>query len=284
MPELPDVELARRDLHRWLRGAEIRAARATDAYITRGSSSFNRGLAGSAVKEVRRRGKWLCVDLEDGARIFSHLGMTGRWVRVDDDAPVQRFERARFSIVRRGRASSVRYLDSRRFGRLLLAREDIAEWADLGPDPLADGIDPSHLAGALKNRRGPIKDALMDQSVLAGVGNIMVTEALWHARLDPRSPAGALSKKDIGAVARELTKEIERELRDKERERPTREREGNFIIYGHAGEPCPRCGTKLARIVLAGRGTVFCTGCQKRLQSSSIGPKSSPERTKNASP
>jgi len=288
MPELPDVEIARRDLQRWLSGVRIAAARTTDRYISRGTSpaAFARDSAQQKVKQVSRRGKWLRIELEDGARIFSHLGMTGSWARVGAEDARQRWERARLTVVQRGVTSGVVYIDSRRFGRLILVREDIAEWRELGPDPLADGIDVARLGKELARRRRAIKDVLMDQSVLAGMGNILVTEALWHARIDPRSQAGALSKKELRAVGRELSKELERELRDKERERPTREGEGNFIIYGHAGEPCPRCGTTLSRMVLAGRGTVFCAGCQVRAeaQSSSIGPKSSPERTKNASP
>ncbi|WP_394820917.1 Fpg/Nei family DNA glycosylase [Pendulispora albinea] len=262
MPELPDVEMARRDLQRWLRGAEITAAQSTDRYIARGSPpGFKRSLMGRTVKKVSRRGKWLRIELDDGAygRLFSHLGMTGSWTRVELGAPTQRWERARFDLTHRGRTSSVRYIDSRRFGRLVLAREDIEEWTSLGPDPLVDGIDESALFASLARRRQAIKDVLMDQSILAGIGNILVTEALWLAKVDPRSPGDALTRDDVSAVAQGLRAALEQELGERARGQPD-----VFSVYGHAGKPCPRCTTPFVRIVLGGRGTTFCVQCQPR--------------------
>jgi len=272
MPELPDVEIARRDLQRWLSGVRIAAARTTDRYISRGTSpaAFARDSAQQKVKQVSRRGKWLRIELEDGARIFSHLGMTGSWARVGAEDARQRWERARLTVVQRGVTSGVVYIDSRRFGRLILVREDIAEWRELGPDPLADGIDVARLGKELARRRRAIKDVLMDQSVLAGMGNILVTEALWHARIDPRSASDALATKDVRAIGRAMQAELDRELRERaaahrdKRKGNVREGEGEFAVYGRAGEPCPRCATRLTRIVLGGRGTTFCTGCQVR--------------------
>ena len=225
---------------------------------------LGRALAGKRVRDVIRRGKWLRIELDDGARLFSHLGMTGNWVQRDVDAPKERSERARLDLVRTdGRRSSVRYLDSRRFGRLIVANEDIPEWKKLGPDPLADGIDVRSLEEALGRRRRAVKDALMDQSVLAGIGNILATEALWQARIDPRSRSDALAPGDVGKIVRGLRWAIRKELAA----RDVAESEGwvdVFSAYGHAGEPCPRCGSTLARVVLAGRGTTFCKRCQVR--------------------
>jgi formamidopyrimidine-DNA glycosylase len=266
MPELPDVELARRRLGRWMGGALIVGARSTDRYILRPKSpaTLTRALTGRRVREVSRRGKWLRIELDDGGRLFSHLGMTGDWVHRGTGAPRQPSERARIDVVESdGRSASVRYVDSRRFGRLIVARDDIPEWRELGPDPLADGIQARRLADALGRRRRAVKEVLMDQSVLAGIGNILATEALWHARTDPRSRSDALSYADVKSIVRGLRTAIRRELRVGD---TAGRREGSqaFSVYGRAGEPCPRCGSALVHVVLGGRGTTFCKQCQVR--------------------
>ena len=264
MPELPDVERARRSLERWLVGARVARARSSDRRLLHPHppAKLARALAGRTVRSVSRRGKWLRIELEDGGLLFSHLGMTGRWLQRDPEAPAERAERARLDVVGPGGTpSSVRYLDSRRFGRLVIAREDIAEWRALGPDPLAAGIDPAALAGLLSRTRRPIKVALLDQSVLAGVGNILATEALWKARLDPRSPSDALDRRDVAAVVRGLRRAIEEELG--EMTAPKR-RGSAFSVYGRTGRACPRCGHAIAFLVLGGRGTAYCPGCQVR--------------------
>jgi len=255
MPELPDVEIARGRLQDWLVGAKVTAALCTDARLTRPQPprALARTLVGRTVVAVSRKGKWLRLLLDDGSRVFSHLGMTGGWSRGSIDAPSARSERARIDVVRRGRTLSLRYVDARRFGRLIVARRDIDDWTALGPDPLADGIDVPRLSGTFAKNRRAVKAVLMDQRVLAGIGNILATEALWMARLDPRSPGVALSPSDARAIARGLRRAIARELAD---------RGDSFFVYGRAGEPCPRCGTHLSSVVLGGRTSVYCTGCQ----------------------
>jgi formamidopyrimidine-DNA glycosylase len=263
MPELPDVELTRRDLKRWLVGARVTAAHTDDARLSRPASprAFARALVGRTFEHVERRGKWLRLDLDDGAKVFSHLGMTGSWVRVAPLEPPLRFERARVDVVLRGRAFSVRYVDARRFGRLLAARQDIADWTALGPDPLADGIDVGRFSEALAKRRRAVKEIVMDQRVFAGVGNILATEGLWMARIDPRAPGNALLlPADARAIARGLRRAIMRELADRARYRDGRA--DTFFVYGRAGQPCPRCGTRLSSVVLGGRTSVFCRECQ----------------------
>jgi len=264
IPELPDVEIARRSLKRWLVGATVRAAACTDTRLARPASprAFARTLVGRTFVQVARRGKWLRLEIDDGGKVFSHLGMTGGWERVAADAPPLRFERARIDVVRKGVSTSVRYVDARRFGRLIPARQDIADWTELGPDPLADGVDATALAAAFAKGRRAVKETLMDQRVLAGVGNILATEALWMARIDPRSPGVALAPADVRAVATAVGRAIARELAD--RTRYAESGPGSFLVYGRAGEPCPRCGTRLSSVVLGGRTSVFCGHCQVR--------------------
>ncbi|MGH7435756.1 MAG: Fpg/Nei family DNA glycosylase [Polyangiaceae bacterium] len=261
MPELPDVEFARRRLQRWLIDARVSAAHCADGRLTRPTAPrlFERTLAGRRVVAVSRRGKWLRIELDDGERVFSHLGMTGEWVRLRVDAPALRFERARIDVTKGGRVSSVRYVDSRRFGRLVPAKTDIIDWTTLGPDPLSDGIDVLHLAAMMKGRRS-VKEVLMDQRVLAGVGNIIATEALWIARIDPRAKANVLGPADVRAVATAVRKAILSELKD--RAAGGDYEAGSFFVYGKAGQSCPRCTTPLASVVLGGRTSVYCPGCQ----------------------
>jgi formamidopyrimidine-DNA glycosylase len=205
----------------------------------------------------------LRVLLDDDGRLFSHLGMTGWWVALDVDSPKQPSERARLDVVRSGRASSVRYLDSRRFGRLLVAHDDIPEWSTLGPELLDDDFDETAFAAQLARSRRAIKDVVMDQSIVAGIGNILATEALWHARIDPRSNSDALSRSDVARLTRGLHKAIQRQLTVR------LAAEGDdwvdrFSAYGRSGEPCSRCGSPIARIVMTGRTTTFCKVCQIR--------------------
>jgi formamidopyrimidine-DNA glycosylase len=260
MPELVDVEIVRRNLRRWLGEARIEHVAAKDAYVLRPATpaAFGHALVGRTVRAVDRKGKWLRIELEGGVLLFSHLGMTGDWEEHAQDAPKQPSERARLDVVRGGVRTSVRYLDARRFGRLRTAREDIGEWRALGPDPLGDGLNAPSLGARLAKSRRAVKDALMDQTVLAGIGNILATEALFIARVDPRSRSDALLARDVGAIVRGIRAAIRRELRVK----PAAEVEQR--VYGRAGKPCPRCATTIARVTLGGRTTAFCPRCQAR--------------------
>jgi len=279
MPELPEVEMARRQLSRWIGGGTVRAAHVVDGRgIVEGSPAATerslRALTGSRLARVERRGKWLRLAFETKkgveSLVFSHLGMTGRWSKRAEDDPTERWERVRIDVERRGKRVSARYVDPRRFGQLVVAREDIAAFAGLGPDPLIDGVDAEALAEVLARRRLSVKEVLMDQTVLAGIGNIQATEALWRARIDPRSPGQALSSADVKAIVRGIRWTLERTLRDSEADgddlRYVQDAGGDnpFSIYGRAGEPCPRCKTTLIRVVLGGRTTALCPGCQAR--------------------
>jgi formamidopyrimidine-DNA glycosylase len=273
MPELPDVEFVRRRLDGWLRGARIVDARANDRIVVKGSAkSFAERLEGRTITRLGRRGKWLRIEIDDGTLVFGHLGMTGDFTRDGSD----RFERARLEVERRGKRATVRYVDARRLGRLVIAREDISTWTKLGPDPLLDGIDARALHEKLGRRsRRSVKEVLMDQTVLAGIGNIHAIEALWKARIDPRSNAAALDAKDVAAIVSGLRWTIQRALADlakgddevppqagRQPEGPKNGEDNPFRVYGRKGTPCPRCKTRLERVELGGRTTTFCPGCQ----------------------
>jgi formamidopyrimidine-DNA glycosylase len=265
VPELPDVEVARIRLERWLAGATVTAARCSDRRLLRPRSprAFTDALVGRVVRSVERRGKWLRVMLDDGGRLFSHLGMTGWWIESRAGAPRGRAERARLEVTRAGSSWSVGYLDARRFGRLIVADRDLPEWTELGPDPLVEGIDAAVLASKLARTRRAAKDAVMDQRLLAGIGNIIATEAFWYARLDPRAKSSDLAAGEVRRLARALGAEIRRELafRDGRQEDDWTD---PVKVYGRSGSPCPRCGAVIGRVVIGGRTTAFCPSCQAR--------------------
>jgi formamidopyrimidine-DNA glycosylase len=273
MPELPEVEFARKQLDRWLRGTTLRAVSIADARILDkrvAPSRVTKALTGRLIVSVDRRGKWLRIVLDKG-RVFSHLGMTGKWVLADPararaDEPV-RFEKVRFEAQKGGSRRVVCYTDPRLFGRFVIANEDIEGWTELGPDPLHDGIESGKLLAKLARRTIPIKPVLLDQAVLAGVGNIQATEALFFARIDPRRKASTITLREAKALVKGIERTIEKTLAAQgegdtiayveERGAPN-----PFTIYGRGGKPCPRCKSPLAKIMLAGRGTVFCRSCQ----------------------
>jgi formamidopyrimidine-DNA glycosylase len=256
MPELPEVEHARACLERWIEGATITAVKVHDARIARGLTR----LAGREVQSVERKGKWLRMPLDDGRVLFSHLGMTGHWARRKTSDPAERFERARFDFG----PTSARYLDARLFGRLVVAKS-LPAWDELGPDPLADGIDVEKLHARLSRTKRTVKETLMDQTVLAGVGNIQAIEALWHAKIRPSRPSKKVTLKEAKAIARGIHWSIQRSLAAQTEEEITYVEEGGeniFKIYGRAKEPCPRCKTPVVRSIIGGRGTVHCPKCQ----------------------
>jgi len=271
MPELPDVEDARHELSRWLTGTTVVELHLSDTRLGRGKRAPPPAMvAGRRVLGVGRRGKWLRIDLGE-VLLFSHLGMTGKWTCRSPGAPAERSERAQIVVRRRRARLCVGYVDARRLGRLVVTRDDIPEWRALGPDPLADGIDVPRLIAELGKQRRAVKVALMDQSLLAGIGNVHATEALFFAGVDPRTRTDALSPRQVRAVARGVRRTLARSLA---RYREARARGGSvyvseegaddFLVYGREGEACPRCGGRIERIVLGGRGTTFCPRCQRR--------------------
>jgi formamidopyrimidine-DNA glycosylase len=288
VPELPEVEVAARNLRRWGAGKTIRAVR-TDARAARlfrpGTAKAPLAVAGARLREIRRVGKNLLLTFaRDGTPVgvWSHLGMTGKWLRraaAEPDPPATRVE------LDLAGGARLCYVDRRMFGRFRVvpgARfETLPELAALGPDPLVDGIDVRALAARLARLRTPIKVALLDQTLLAGVGNIQASESLFRAGIDPRRPARSLSAAEIRRLAAGIRRSIDFTLASfatagadgggadigyvEERQAPN-----PFLVYGRAGQRCPRCkrggkrggkGT-IVRIVQAGRATFYCQRCQ----------------------
>jgi formamidopyrimidine-DNA glycosylase len=294
MPELPEVEVAARNLRRWAVGRRVRAVRAdrSAARILRPASPRALGtLAGARFQDVERRGKNLLLTLAKPDRegegggppnpsrpigVWSHLGMTGKWLRRRARDPEPRFARLRIDL---DDGAALYYADLRLFGRFRVvpgARfETLPEIVALGPDPLQDGIDPRRIGDRLARTRLPIKVAIMDQTLLPGVGNIQASEGLFRAGIDPRRPARSLSRADLARLARGLLESIRYTMKtfketgadgaDADIEYVEERRIANpFLVYGRAGERCPRCKKgKIVRIVQGQRATFYCPRCQR---------------------
>ena len=267
MPELPEVETIRSQLAPRLEGRTFAVVDILDSRLTRplDPREVAAELQGERVVAVERRGKYLVVRLEGGAALLVHLRMTGSF----GFEPTSH-ERA---VVELEDGSRLVYRDVRRFGTWLVVAGDELEryiTGKNGPEPLGPRFTTSWLAGQLARRRAPLKAVLLDQRVVAGLGNIYADEALWRARLSPLRPANSLDAED----ARRLHRAIRTALRlGIERQGSTlstyAQPDGSpgsmqreFRVYGREGEPCPRCRTPIAKARVGGRGTWYCPHCQ----------------------
>jgi formamidopyrimidine-DNA glycosylase len=277
MPELPEVEVAARNLRRWLGRRRVRdATAATTSIVDAAGPRALAPLVGTRAADVARIGKNLLLTFTRArgrVGLWSHLGMTGKWVRRAKGVEAPRFSHAHLTL---DDGSTLHYCDMRRLGRLRVIPD--ARWEDnprlraLGPDPLRDGIDIARLHERLSRLRLPIKVALLDQRLLAGVGNIQASEACFRARLDPRRPSSSLTRAETGRLARAILASIRFTMArfatdgaddgDGEIVYVEENRKANpFKVYGRAGKPCPRCRTPIRRIVQAQRSTFFCETC-----------------------
>jgi formamidopyrimidine-DNA glycosylase len=243
VPELPDVEGFRRYLARHAQGRRIRRVEVPDHAIVRnrGAESLGRALAGSRFAEPDRHGKWLIAPV-GRVELLLHFGMTGELRWADDSRDRHRHDRAIFVC----ETGELRYNNMRRFGGIWLAR---------------DRSERDRVTELMRGRRGGIKAALMDQRLLAGVGNLLSDEILWRARVHPSTPVPALSPRALNhlhTALRETVSESTRYGRVPHGERwLTRVRDSRDAH-------CPRCGTRLRRGTIAGRTACWCPRCQRR--------------------
>jgi formamidopyrimidine-DNA glycosylase len=269
MPELPEVEVTRRGIARQLAGRVISGVEVRDARLRWPIPAEVRALAGRTVGSVRRRAKYLLVDLGDGHLIL-HLGMSGSLRVLPRGTPAGKHDH--FDLVLGDRILRLR--DPRRFGAVLWAPGDASDHkllAHLGVEPLSRALDAAHLHALTRGHRKPIKLFLMDAKRIVGVGNIYAAESLFRAGIDPRKPAGRISleksRKLSAAIKHTLQKAIRAggsSLRDFV---GTDGSSGYFqqrhSVYDREGKPCRRCGAKIRRIVQGQRSTFYCPACQK---------------------
>lgn len=265
MPELPEVESVRRQLDPELSGRRVLDVWWDPLPTVPREFIEPAAMIGRTISHVGRRGKFMIAPLEGDLELILHLGMTGSFSFDEKDA----YARAGVSL---DDGRELVFRDPRRFGRLAVVPAGdytaLPTLAALGPEPLSDEFDPDRFAADLARTTSPIKPYLLSQRPVAGVGNIYADESLWLARIHPLSRR--VSKKrarDLhGAIREVLSAAIEREgttFRDFQMLNGESGRNAGFLIaYGRAGQPCPRCGRPLRKIVLGGRGTTYCPRCQ----------------------
>lgn len=271
MPELPEVETTMRALAARLRGRRIlRFERRVDRLREPLPADLERKVNGRHMIDFARRAKYIIIHLDQPESLLLHLGMSGRL--LFDGPSGGRHEHLTFHCEG---GTVLRFVDPRRFGLLLLARREALDrhprLAGLGIEPLSPAFDGALLHRRFAGRRCDVKAALLDQRLVAGIGNIYACEALFRAGISPRRRAGDLGPRRCARLARAIVTVLEEaiaaggsSLRDYV---GADGRLGNFQndfrVYGREGEPCPRCGRPVRRIVQAGRSTFFCNRCQR---------------------
>jgi formamidopyrimidine-DNA glycosylase len=260
VPEQPEVERAATRLREAIVGRRLRAVEVLHPALRRTlDDAAGASLAGRTVVAVERRGKHQLLRLDDGRVLHAHFRMTGDWDVGHDDAPLPRHARA---VLTCDDGTRVALVDPRALAGLVVL-DASAPLPALGPEADDPALDARALRAALARRRGPIKPVLLDQRVLAGVGNIYAAEALWHARISPRAVAASLGPERV----ERLLAGVRTALADGARAatRYAGDPEGaSLAVYGREDEPCPRCATPIRRIVQAGRTTYYCPRCQRR--------------------
>lgn len=286
MPELPEVETVARTLYPLVHNAVLESAKILRPSSLHAASIPPDSLCGCRIGTVRRRGKLLLLELDatnahnaavrgmPDLVLAVHLRMTGRLtVRSGQEQPGPH-TRCVFALrTPNGAAAQLFFDDIRAFGVVLAATPAILQqwsfWRELGPEPL--DLDENGFAACLAGRKGALKAALLDQRVIAGIGNIYADESLFAARLDPRRRADTLTAKQRGGLLRSLKAVLWQSIAECGSSiRDYRDANGNvgafqnsFAVYGRGGLPCRICGRPLGKIRVAGRGTVFCPRCQK---------------------
>lgn len=275
MPELPEVETVRRGLALKMTGRHIVKAELRRQDLRRPfPPMLARTLTGAKIGRLARRGKYILIELDDNGTLLLHLGMSGRITAGPGDVPHAPHDHVVLTL---DDGTVVRFNDARRFGLLDYMRrgEEAAHplLAGMGPEPLEPGFDGKYLAQRLAGKMTPIKAALLDQKIVAGLGNIYVCEALYRAGVSPRRLAatvsGARAGKLVKAIRATLTDAIEAggsSLRDYvQADGELGYFQHQWAVYGREGEPCPGCTCKegVRRIVQSGRSTFFCAKKQR---------------------
>ncbi len=280
MPELPEVETVIRGLRPKLEGRKLLRVqqRRPDLRFPL-PPNFVARLEGRRVEHLARRGKYMLLHLDDGWVLLCHLGMSGRMLLIDPPAPA--LGKHDHVILTTDEGCEIRFNDARRFGIMdLVAADRLQQHAllrDMGPEPLGNAFNGPALAAALKGRRSPIKTVIMDQKVVAGVGNIYACEALFHAGLSPRRQAytvqGGRAERLAQAVRDVLARAIEAggsSLRDYvQADGELGYFQHRFAVYDRQGVACPGCDCRprhdggIRRIVQSGRSTFYCASRQR---------------------
>ena len=276
MPELPEVEHVVRALRRSILGRRILAAEIKLPRLLVGSSptSFKRKLRGARIDAVNRRGKYILIELDNQQVLLVHLRMTGKFLCIGADQPLPPYPHVVFYLDDDRRLV---FCDMRQFGRMRLLPTQkllaLPQIETLAPEPLTDDFSLAYLLETLSKSRRSLKQLLLDQTRILGLGNIYASEALFLARISPLKAADSLSKKRASRL-HEAIREILQEAIDAGSTLRIDLTDGNgsyfgtterfWRVYEREGEPCVNCGTRIRRVVQGGRSTYYCPRCQRR--------------------
>ncbi|MGD0373761.1 MAG: bifunctional DNA-formamidopyrimidine glycosylase/DNA-(apurinic or apyrimidinic site) lyase [Streptosporangiaceae bacterium] len=277
MPELPEVEVVRRGLQSQVAGRTIDQVELLHPRVARryaaGQHDFAAVVAGRTITGARRRGKYLWLPMGEDA-LLAHLGMSGQLTVGDPARPLSPHDRARFTFADAG--PDLRFTDQRTFGHLCFCPGGAVlpgVIAHIAPDPLEPGFDLAALTARLRGRRSGIKRALLDQSLVSGIGNIYADEALWRARLHWARPADTLRRSEVALVIKSAQEIFASALAvggtsfDSLYVNVNGESgyfDRSLAVYGRAGQPCRRCGTAVRRDPFMNRSSFSCPKCQPR--------------------
>ena len=269
MPELPEVEVSRLGISPWLLNQTIAKIIVRDKRLRWPVPDEIRLAEGKTIVNIRRRAKYLLIDVGDG-EIILHLGMSGKLRVIDADFPTINHDHIDIVL---GSGKCLRFNDPRRFGACLWQPKGAMHTllSKLGPEPLTDDFDTDRLVALSKGKKSPVKTFIMDNDVVVGVGNIYANEALFMSGIDPRRAAGRVSAKRYAlltaAIKEVLAKAIEQggtTLKD------FAQSDGNpgyfaqhLRVYGRAGQECEICSTEIKSVVIGQRNTFYCPNCQK---------------------
>lgn len=273
MPEMPEVEQVRKTLAPHIEGKTITAV---EVYLDRlikhpSPQEFVEGLVGKTISHVGRKGKYLVLTTDKEQRLIVHLRMTGALLAQSSDAPEPAYAKIKFTLTG---GVTMWFTDIRTFGTLYLVTNGdayIEGYETLGPEPLSSEFTADYLAPLAQKSRKAIKSFILDQRVIAGLGNIYADECLALSGILPMRPANTLTRQEIDALCAAVNAVIAQGIKNRGTTfRDYKDGEGNkgdnqnhLLVYGRGGQPCKSCGQALSTAKVGGRGTVYCAQCQK---------------------
>lgn len=272
MPELPEVETVRRGLTELVAGSQIRTVDVLyPKMINLPPEDFTNALKNQIIKKIDRRGKYLFIRINNGLTIVSHLRMEGKYDVEPEGTPLSKHTHIVFHLTD-GR--QLRYNDTRKFGRMNLVDTGheltVAGLKTIGPEPTERDLTLDYMRKIFGKSKKLVKPFLLDQSNIAGLGNIYADEVLWLSKINPKQPVNTLSVVELKLLRKSIIDEVKRAIDGHGTTVHSYSNAygeaGNFQnhlnVYGRQGEPCLRCGTPIEKIKLAQRGTHFCPNCQ----------------------
>ncbi len=274
MPELPEVETVKEALKRKLLNKRIKDINIYYPKIVEypTNDEFVKELLDEEIIDIKRRGKWLLFELSNHY-LLSHLRMEGKYNYKKTGDEKGKHEHVEFVF---DDGTSLRYQDTRKFGRMYLyLKDDIfnkSPLSELGLEPWDEGLNPEYLENKYKNKNKEIKSVLLDQGIIAGIGNIYADEILFLSRINPYKKASSLTNKEVDEIIRNTKKVLEAAIKDGGTTIKTyTSEEGvhgmfqqNLNVHQRKGEPCKVCGNPIVKVVIGGRGTYYCPECQKK--------------------